>query len=790
MGKIELLAPAGNLNCLKVAINNGADAIYLGGQDFSARAFAQNFTKEEIIEGLQYAHIKGAKVYVSINTMIHSEQIDSLLKYTDFLYLNGVDALIVADFGLITLLNQRYPTLPIHVSTQMNVHSLWQVKLLEELNIKRVILARETSLSTIKYILKNSKMEIEVFAHGALCVCYSGNCLHSSLIGKRSGNKGSCAQPCRMQYSLLENGKKISDKKYMLSMKDLNTLNQIDELIDSGITSLKIEGRMKDEQYVALVVKTYKDAIDHYYETKEKQIDYFANEKLAHVFSRGFTKGYLFNEKNAELTNTFRPSHIGSKIGNVIAIKKDRIQIKLNDDLSQKDKIAIIQERFEDVRFFVSKIFVKGKLVPKGYKNEVIEIPIISKVAINALVYKISDHDIVEQITQNELQNSKKIPVRMKFFSNVGEPLALSVKDTNNHSILLKSEYIVDKALNSPTSIEKMKEQLLKTNDTNYEVQDISVICDNNGIVPIKYINELRREALNQLNQARSQITNRKIEDIQEDFNYIKKFKKESKKLKVKVHNLYQLAAIASLKGIYSIYYDDLQTFTIAIKEYPHLNIIPVEHRIINDFNKIQINSEAYVINNYGDLLKHENSRLICDSYMNIANELSVASLCDFNIESITISNEMNKGQIQTLIENIKLKYDTLPPLEMVVYGHLQTMISKYCFIAKELGYTQKHCGACKKNQYALLDRMNYIFNVTTDEDCNVTIYNSKALHLIDYIHEILEMGITSIRLDFSTENPQEVERITKAYLAEFNNEEYDLHLIDTTFGYYLEQDN
>ena len=369
MNKIELLAPAGNLDILKTAIDNGADAVYIGGENFSARAYADNFTNEEIVEGIKFAHIKGSKVYVTLNTMAHDDEISDILNFVDFLYLNDVDALIVADYGLINLLKNRYPSLPIHVSTQLNTHSLWQVKLLENLNVERVVLARETEFSTIKYIKQNSNIELEVFAHGALCVCYSGNCLHSSMIGKRSGNRGKCAQPCRMQYSIFENGKAISNKKYLLSTKDLNTLDNIDKLIDSGVTSLKIEGRMKSKEYVAFVTKTYRDAIDNYYETKINNVDYLAIENMKLIFSRGFTKGFIFNEKNKEFTNTFRPSHIGVKVGKVVSIKNDKVQIKLSDDIHQKDKIAIVQNKLDDIKMFLSKIYVKNKLVPMGYKD-------------------------------------------------------------------------------------------------------------------------------------------------------------------------------------------------------------------------------------------------------------------------------------------------------------------------------------------------------------------------------------------------------------------------------------
>ena len=735
MNKIELLAPAGNLEILKIAIDNGADAVYIGGENFSARAYADNFNNEEIIEAINYAHIRGSKVYVTLNTMAHDDEINDILEFVDFLYLNDVDALIVADFGLINLLNNRYPSLPIHVSTQLNTHSLWQVKLLENLNVARVVLARETEFSTIKYIKNNSNIELEVFAHGALCVCYSGNCLHSSMIGKRSGNRGKCAQPCRMEYSIFENGKAISNKKYLLSTKDLNTLENLDKLIESGISSLKIEGRMKSKEYVALVVKTYRDAIDAYYETHVNNVDYLAIENMKLVFSRGFTNGFIFNEKNKEFTNTFRPSHIGVKVGKVVSIKNDKVQIKLSDDIHQKDKIAIVQDKFEDIRMFLSKIYVKGKLVSQGYKNETIELSINSKVSKDATIYKIVDDALVKEIENTYYKNVKRIPIRMKFISNVNEPMALIVKDNNNHSILVKSEYVVEKAINSPTSASKIEEQLSKLTSSAYQLSSINVLTDNEGIIPVKYINDLRREAIEKLDEVRKVVYKRSVEDINTAIDYISGYKVESKKIKVKVKNIYQLKAISELEGIDAIYYDDPFSFKTAKEKYPNLNLIPVLSRINNDRSKSsKVESNAYVINNFGDLFKHENSRLITDLYMNVANKHTIASLCNYNVESITLSAELNQLQIRGLIEDFNEEFGFIPPLEMVVYGRYQTMVTKHCFLAKEFGFEGKNCGACRNRKLALLDRMNYVFPVTTDYDCNVTIYNSKAVHLIEYI--------------------------------------------------------
>lgn len=264
MKKIELLAPAGNMESLIAAIEAGCDAVYLGGYMFGARSYAGNFSDEEIIEAINYAHLYGVKVYVTANTLVYEDEVTTFLNYVDFLHKNNVDAIIIQDIGMMDLLKQTYPNLEIHASTQMHVHNLEGVKLVEELGLSRVVLARETNIEEIKNIRKNTYITLEVFVHGALCVSYSGQCLMSSLIGGRSGNRGTCAQCCRQRYDLIIDNQKVNNDEYLLSTKDLNTLEHIGELIDAGVDSLKIEGRMKRPEYVYLVVSLYRRAIDNY----------------------------------------------------------------------------------------------------------------------------------------------------------------------------------------------------------------------------------------------------------------------------------------------------------------------------------------------------------------------------------------------------------------------------------------------------------------------------------------------------------------------------------------------
>ena len=330
---MEILAPCGNIEILKAAIQAGCDAVYISGKNFGARKFAPNFTNEEIIEAVRYAHLRCVKVYVTINTIVYDHEFNELDSYLKFLDEILVDAVIVQDLGVVHYIRKNYPNIIIHASTQMNVHNVIGAKKLLELGIKRVVLARETDIDTVKEIISTG-IEVEVFAHGALCYSYSGQCLMSYSIGGRSGNRGECAQPCRKKYTLYENGEKISNECSLLSMKDLNTLDYVKELFNLGVTSLKIEGRMKSISYVTSVVKIYKNHLNNIIKSDDLK-------KLSLTFNRDFVKGYLFNNKNHDMTNTNSVNHQGVVIGKVLSVNKYGMELILDDELEVNDGIRI-----------------------------------------------------------------------------------------------------------------------------------------------------------------------------------------------------------------------------------------------------------------------------------------------------------------------------------------------------------------------------------------------------------------------------------------------------------------
>ena len=334
----ELLSPVGNMDSLMAAINGGCDAVYLSGINFGARSFAGNFTNEEIKKAIEISHLYGVKVYVTVNTLIYDHEVERLLKYVDFLHSNNVDALIMQDIGMIDLIRKTYPNLSLHASTQLHIHNLEGVKFACKLGLKRVVLARETPISLINEIKKNTNVELEVFVHGALCMSYSGQCLMSALIGNRSGNRGTCAQCCRQPYSLEINGTKVKKNEYLLSTKDLCTLSNIGKLIDSGVESFKIEGRMKRPEYVYLVTSIYRKAIDNYIKYKNTKITNKDIIDIKKIFNREFTKGFLFNEENENYVNTYRPNHLGIELGKLLEVNNS-IKVKLSDNLSINDGI-------------------------------------------------------------------------------------------------------------------------------------------------------------------------------------------------------------------------------------------------------------------------------------------------------------------------------------------------------------------------------------------------------------------------------------------------------------------
>ena len=484
--KHELLAPAGDMESLLQAIHNGADAVYLATKLFGARRFAKNFDDEEIIDAIRLCHLYDVKIYVTMNTLIKDNEVDLFLEKVEFLYKNGVDAILMQDYGMINLVRNIYPDLEIHASTQANNSSIDTIKMFYEMGVKRVVLSREVSLEEIKKI--DIPIELEVFVHGALCISYSGNCLMSSMIGNRSGNRGECAGSCRLKYDLLKNGKVIKKDKYLLSTKELNTSYNFNELLNSNIKSFKIEGRMKSPEYVGFITNFYRKIIDKV----EFDIEEETN-KLKTLFNREFTNGNLFNTKS--LMNIDSPNHIGMNIGEVIDITKDKIKIKLNRELNQEDGIRFLESgKGLIVNFLYDE---KDNLISSS--NNIVYIDNKIDLTTKDKVYKTLDKRLIDSL---KAYNLKKINISISLEAKINNKIKVILND-NFNKVEVEGN-IIEEAKTSPISKERIKEQLLKLGNTPFISEEIKLNIDDNIFISIKELNELRREAVDILINKRS----------------------------------------------------------------------------------------------------------------------------------------------------------------------------------------------------------------------------------------------------------------------------------------------
>ena len=470
---MELLVPAGDINSFYAGLNAGADAIYLSGKMFGARSYAKNFTDDELKTVLKLGKIYGVKIYVTMNTLVKEQEVEDFLKEVEFLYSLGVDAILMQDFGMISLCLEKYPNLVIHASTQVNSSSYETIKLLYEMGVKRVVLPREMSIDEIKKI--DIPIEIEVFIHGALCVSYSGNCLFSSMLGGRSGNRGECVGSCRLPYKLYKD-KTLIDEGYLLSMKELNTSVDIKKL-PHNVTSLKIEGRMKSPSYVGFITKYYRKILDGE-ELSTKDL-----EDLKSMFYRGFTKGHLFNDEY--LINKKSPNHLGSHLGKVIDVNDERIRIELDKPLLQGDGI-----RFKESNkgMIVNYLYdLKDNLINKGNFKQIIEVD--NKVKLTSLdeVRKTTDKSL--EITDFTI--TRKVPINIDVKAKVGEEFVLTFNDLK-HTVTYTGN-VVEKSINNPISKDRLISQLEKLGNTPFITKHINVDMDEDIFIRIGDLNVARR---------------------------------------------------------------------------------------------------------------------------------------------------------------------------------------------------------------------------------------------------------------------------------------------------------
>lgn len=751
MKKIELLAPAGSFEALEAAVICGADAVYLGGTKFGARAFAANFSDEEIIKAVNYAHLYGVKIYITVNTLIYDDEVSLFLEYISFLKNAGVDAFIIQDIGMLHLLKSIYSDIELHASTQMHIHNIESLQKLKSLGIRRVVMPREYSLSQLASLKKESDMEIEVFIQGALCVSYSGQCLMSYLIGGRSGNRGECAGSCRLPYQLIEvdnNLERIIDTKgdYILSTKDLYTLNDINKIIESGVDSLKIEGRMKRPEYVALVTSLYRKAIDSYYEGTEYKVDEQDFIKLKKMFNRGFTKGYILNDKGTSLMNSLRPNHMGVPIGKIININKDYISIKLSDDIVIGDGIRIIST--SDIGFTLNEIYKNNNIVKEAYKNDIVSINFTGDVNIGDDVLKTTDVKLIDSIRDSFKDNNLKIKLTCFVSAHIGKYLKITISDGIN-DVTMESEIVISPALNAPVLEDTLRLKLNKIGDTAYIFENINIEMDSNIFIPLAEINDVKRKALDKISELR---TKKLPVNITTPYSIkIPVVEQKNRLIKAKIRTMEQYKACID-NNIDIIYIENIELYN-SVKD--NDKVILALPRVRKN---IASNAQQLLVGDIGSI----STDTMADYSLNLVNAYSVAFIHSMGANTVTLSYEMDIKKIESLVKTYRDLYLSNPNLEVIIYGRIEAMISEYCPINTYINKGEEHCNICNnKKKYYLRDRFNNDYVLTFDK-CLMNIYDYKKRNMIKDINALSKIGVKNFRFNFVDESYEECCEILK----------------------------
>ena len=776
---IDLLSPVGSFECLKAAVQNGANSVYFGANLFSARAYASNFDLEDLEKAIIYAKTRGVKTNLTLNTLVTDTEFNDAFELAKKAYEFGIDAIIVQDLGLAKQLIKSFPDLDIHASTQMTAHNLQGVLELQELGFKRVVLSRELSLQEIEYICKNSNVEIECFVHGALCVSYSGQCLFSSMVGGRSGNRGKCAQPCRLPYKLIENDTEI-DKGHLLSTRDLCGLDFIPDLINAGVTCLKIEGRMKSSEYVATVTRIYRKYIDLAEKLiSENSIDLYKiddidRKNLLQVFNRGMSSsGHLTTEPNKNLVFKDKPNNMGLFLGKVQKYNKNKgyITVKLQESIEVGDTISLEKETGS---YNVSELMDKNRNIKSTSIGQTVTIGRMKgNIYLGDNIYKMTSKELNLLVQESLNGEHRKVPLNCEIIIKHNEPLKIrAFFDFNNildknllkHNYLsiysglditYSSDVIPEVAQNRPLEKEKVIAQINKTTDSIFEFVNIDVVLDYDIFLPgfSAVLNNLRRNVLDLAydyavsNIKRNYIEKSKLNSFDSDICKSLDDIDIANTISVLLNILNMDFDYSKLEGFDNVYiplkyfsikkYDGiLKTLEQKFNVYIYIpTIIKANYRNLiysNISNTIENhNIKGFVISNISnlklleDVLKNPdyNFELIANYTFNVFNLHSVLELKNLGINKYTISPESTKNIINNLsVENSDISENgtselkNILPAELILYGNTPLMNMNYC----PLGKTNKCYPTCSSkcnlnNSYYLKDRLNMKFRILFD---------------------------------------------------------------------------
>ncbi|HTL89937.1 MAG TPA: DUF3656 domain-containing protein [Leptolyngbya sp.] len=784
MNTPELLAPAGNWDCAKAAIENGADAIYFGLERFNARMRAENFTESDLPELMEFLHWRGAKGYVTLNTLIFQNELPEVEQYLRSIITAGVDAVIVQDIGICRLIRHLSPDFPIHGSTQMTVTSAAGVEFAKSLGCQLVVLARECSIKEINKIQqqlneKDIALPIEVFVHGALCVAYSGQCLTSEALGGRSANRGECAQACRMPYELLSDGRvvELGDRRYLLSPQDLAGLDVLPELVRSGVTCLKIEGRLKSPEYVANVTRVYRNALDRAITNVNAE-----RYQLEMAFSRGLHTGWFEGINNQELVHARFGKKRGVYLGEVIDVRRDQVSIVTKAPVKPGDGV-VFDAGHPEAKEEGGRIYAvdrqSGKTILTFGRDQLN----LHRIDIGDLVWKTSDPDLDRQIRQTYAGDQPKFQrsIDIEIHGEIGQVLTAIARDAAGHIARTESEMPLIEAHSKPLTADRLQEQFGRLGNTPFKLGKLENHLQDAAMIPVSELNRMRREIVDRLEQLRIQPKQWQLDQTRSQIDLLPEATSQSQppELVVLIRKLEQLETTLK-SGIQTVYceFEDPRAYRQAVEltrqssdaeiwVAPPRVTKPGEQWILEQVRKS--NADGYLIRNYDHLKFFEHDRKIGDFSLNIANAITADYFKQLGLEHLTASYDLNVGQLTDLVKSCPADW-----FEITIHQHIPMFHMEHCVFCAFLsdGTDFTNCGRpCEQHEVKLRDRAGIEHILHADAGCRNTVFNGTAQTGAEFLHHLLQCGAQRFRIEFLNESSQQIQQTLDRYRQLLNGE-------------------
>lgn len=805
--KPELLAPAGDWESLRAAVANGADAVYFGLSNFNARARATNFTPAELPDVMRFLHARNVRGFVTLNTLIFSDELSAVAQFVRSIAEAGVDAVIVQDLGLARLIRRLAPSLHIHASTQMTLTEPQGIDFVRRLGVERVVLARELSLDNIRRVTEQTEMPVEVFVHGALCVAYSGQCLTSEALGGRSANRGQCAQACRLPYEMIVDGQRrdLGDRAYLLSPQDLAAYDVIEPLIELGVVSFKIEGRLKGGPYVAATTQTYRKAIDAALAQQPLQISRREELDLAQTFSRGFTPGFLEGVNHQQLVRGRFPKSRGVRIGKLVGCTRLGVKVQLAERLPIQelikagDGVVFDLGRPEDKEpggrvwkvgpaQFDSLGATDQRAVELSFEPGSLD---LSTLPMGCDVWKTDDPALRKRLEQSYGQDkpARRVPLAAQLSGSAGTPLTLTFTDPDGRTAAATWPGPLELARKRAATPDELREQLSRLGDTPFELGELTIDLPDPVMVPKSALNDLRRQAATELAERRIELRKHPIVDAHaldhlraEALSSARPSSPPDPRLTVLVRTLDQLDAVLAwsppdgLPKPVAVYcdFEDLRRYKDAVPraKAAGMRVGLATLRILKPGEEgfqspiVRAEPDVVLVRNLASIAFFRNAlphaEQVGDFSLNVANELTADLFVREGLSRLVPSYDLNWDQFAAL-----MRHSDPLRFEPVVHQHMPMFHNEFCIFASNLsnGTDHTNCGRpCDRHKVDLRDRTGALFPVVADTGCRNTVFNSVAQSAAEYIGRMLELGLRTFRVDLLRETPQQVGPVLERY--------------------------